>query len=218
MISMVGAYAIGPVVRTPTIIIWLAVVVAWCGIIFYRWREKLGLVSGALFLLTSGLLGYGAFQHLRIADKPFWSAETAGQRSKCFENMSQVRKALAIYCEANDGALPIESWTDSISEYCDASDFTCPTLAAPFAYTMNSESLGVSIYESNPTFVVAYDGFGGANRTAPGTTGLRWAHGESATVLTMNGGAKLLAKYRLFNFVWDRKTALDPDYVSPFDR
>jgi hypothetical protein len=215
--SMGGAYAIGPSVRTPTIVFWLALVVAWVGLHALRWKPVLRLASVSLFIGISALLGFVAYVHvLSDADKVWWAAQSTSRRSACVSNLTEVGKAMLLYADSNDDRLPSANWTDALAEYSNAEVFHCPNSGYAFSYTMNSEALGIRTYEASPWLVVAFDGFGGENQTSAGPAELRWAHvkGWSAVVLTVDGRAMPMGSHRLFNYIWDRETALSPDWES----
>jgi len=221
MVSMLGAYALSPALRTPTIAAWLLLVIVWSALHSYRWRPKLGLASASLFLMLSVLLSYVAYQHfLRTADKPYWAAEEVQKWGKCTDNLEALGKSMAMYVGDNDGRLPVARWTDSLARYADTKDFECPELPGQIGYTMNSEALGITSDWVDARFVIAYDGEAGENRVAPGPAGVRWAHSREtmAMVLLAMGNVERMNKYRLFRYIWDRETALNPPESSPFDR
>jgi hypothetical protein len=222
MISMGGAFAIGSAVRTATIGIWLALVIGWVGLHALRWKPKLRLASLSLFIGLSAILVFVAYQYfLRTADKVFRSAVVAGDRGDCRANLTDLGKAMLLYAEDNDHRLPVTNWTDAIDQYTKPEVLHCPTSNAAVSYTMNSEAHGISSYESAPDFVIAFDGFGGENQTSAGPRNMRWAHLESASVLMITGKVELLPPYRMYDYIWDRETALSPDweaYLRTFER
>ena len=217
LVSMGGAFAIGPSVRTPTIVFWMALLVGWVGLHALRWKPFLRLASVSGFIGMSSILGFLAYVHVvRDADKVFRSSVEAARRSACRSNLGEVGKAMSVYATDNDDRLPSANWTDAIAKYAEASHFRCPTNEAAVAYTMNAEAMGVSTFEAAPLLVVAFDGNGGENQTSAGPAKLRWAHGQGtlALVLTINGNAQIVMPYTFYNYVWDRKTALSPEWES----
>lgn len=216
MISMGGAFAVGPSVRTSTMVFWLIIVIAWVGLHALRWKRVLRLAAVPVFVGMSVILGFLSYSYfVRDADKVFRSAVEASMRSACRSNLSEVGNAMMIYAAENDDRLPATNWTDALAKYAKPEHFHCPSSGASISYSMNSEALGVSRFEAAPLFAVAFDGFGGENITSAGPVNLRWAHmGSVAMVLTIDGTVKHVMPYTLYNFIWDRETALSPEWES----
>jgi hypothetical protein len=218
--SMGGAYGVGPAVRTPTIVFWLLVLVAWVGLHALRWKHVLRLASVSVFIGISAILVVVTHKHyLQTSDKVFWAADAVSMRGDCHSNLIEIGKAMMIYAEENDNRLPISNWTDSISKFTKRESFHCPTSAYEFSYSMNSEALGISTYEAASMLAIVFDGYGGENATSLGPAGLRWAHlrKSSANVLWLAGGVQSLPSYKLYDYIWDRETAMSPDWESWLD-
>jgi hypothetical protein len=119
-----------------------------------------------------------------------------------------------MYADENDHRLPISNWTDSISKFTKREYFHCPNSGHAFSYSLNSEALGVSTFEPSPWFAIVFDGYGGENETSLGPARLRWAHRKAtlANLLTIDGATRRLSSHRLYDFIWDRETAMSPDW------
>ncbi|MBA3725309.1 MAG: hypothetical protein H0W86_02390 [Armatimonadetes bacterium] len=130
----------------------------------------------------------------------------------CMTNLSNIGSALALY-EADQGALPGESWNDQIAYRTSQEDFRCPELDEDYGYSLNSGALWMKTGSilTPSSFVVLFDGPGGANRVGGADT-VQYRHAaDTALFLFADGRAASVNRRKADSLTWHENLNLKQD-------